>query len=210
MVVEFSRRSSSPENGRPDRAKAVLAVAQSAVEPPVDARGDERAARQPEEFVEAAVQLARPADEPRRGDVVRGSSAIGSPGSGMSSGSCDPSASRNTVIGSPDLRNGSAHGLTLAASAVDEDPAPRRRSPLGRAVGRVSDDDDDLACVDETAPSTISAIVGASCLRGNHDGALMRLVRAVAEHLRRTHGRSMDAAASGAPAAARAALPRML
>src|ERR1700733_1629848 len=60
-----------PEDGCPYRAEAVLAVAQPAVEPPVDAGGDERAAGEAEELVEPAVQLARPTPEPRRGDMVR-------------------------------------------------------------------------------------------------------------------------------------------
>ena len=109
-----------PQHGGPHRAEAVLAVAQLAAEPPVDAGGDERAAGQPQELVEAAVQLARSAAQTRRGDVVGPSARIGSTSSGMSSGSCEPSASRNTVTGVRMCGNRAANRLAFAAAAVGQ------------------------------------------------------------------------------------------
>src|SRR4029453_8272251 len=50
-----------PEHARPHGTEAILTVAQLTVEAPVDAGGDERAAREPQELVEAAVQFARAA-----------------------------------------------------------------------------------------------------------------------------------------------------
>ena len=55
------------QDRRADRSEAVLAVTQPHAEFPVEARGDEGAARQPEELVEAAMQLARATDETRPG-----------------------------------------------------------------------------------------------------------------------------------------------
>ena len=47
-----------PKDARPDRTKPVLTVAQTAAEPPIYARSDERTACQAQELVESAVQLA--------------------------------------------------------------------------------------------------------------------------------------------------------
>src|SRR5689334_2527450 len=57
--------------GRPDRTKTILALAEPALESPVDARRDEGASGKAEELVESAMQLARPAAQPRRHDMIR-------------------------------------------------------------------------------------------------------------------------------------------
>ena len=63
-----------------------------------------------------------------------------------------------------DVRDRPADRLALSAAAVRQHPAPLPRRDLGGPVGRLPDDDDDLAGVAAACRSTTSAMLGASCL----------------------------------------------
>ena len=101
---------------------------------------------EPEELVEPAVQFARPASQPRRGDVV---GAVGE-------NRLDQQRDVLGIVRSvgieehgdrrPDVRDGAANRLTLSATAVREHAAPRvAAASSGVPSVELPVDDDDLA-----------------------------------------------------------------
>src|SRR6266540_5195376 len=158
-----------PQDGCADGAKAVLALAQPALEAPVDAGRDERAAGQPKELVEAAMQLARSAFEARAGDVV---GSIGADGL---------DEQRNILwivraVGIDEYRNRRADvwdrapdGLAFPRSGISNDLRAACGGKLRGAVGRSPRDDNHFACIGTRSRDDIGD--AGAFLFGSDDGA---------------------------------------